>query len=192
MWMIPCLPCWTNDVRGYRQEMVCLCSNAWSCCRQIPWNAEAIDHHCGSSGHRRNRFARHLRPLEPAPSPLEARTFDLRNLRLRKEKRFFTHFKGKTPFVVTLATSLLPQVPVFQIVLQGGNGCKGKKLYVCARMRDKFQRMQLPYTELTSIVVSLQTSRGKSRHPKAFFDIMWIWLSSPRSLARASPALSFQ
>ena len=73
---------------------------------------------------------RHLRPLEPAPSPLEARTFDLRNLRLRKEKRFFTHFKGKTLFVVTLVTSLLPQVPVFQIVLQGGNGCKGKKLYV--------------------------------------------------------------
>ena len=32
--------------------------------------------------------------------------------------------------VVTLVTSLLPQVLVFQVVLQGGNGCKGKKLYV--------------------------------------------------------------
>ena len=32
--------------------------------------------------------------------------------------------------VVTLATSLLPQLLVFQVVLQGGNGNKGKKLYV--------------------------------------------------------------
>ena len=32
--------------------------------------------------------------------------------------------------VVTLVTSLLPQVLVFQVVLQGGNGNKGKKLYV--------------------------------------------------------------
>jgi len=32
--------------------------------------------------------------------------------------------------VVTLVTSLLPQLLVFQVVLQGGNGCKGKKLYV--------------------------------------------------------------
>ena len=32
--------------------------------------------------------------------------------------------------VVTLVTSLLPQVSDYQIVLQGGNGCKGKKLYV--------------------------------------------------------------
>ena len=32
--------------------------------------------------------------------------------------------------VVTLVTLLLPQVLVFQVVLQGGNGCKGKKLYV--------------------------------------------------------------
>ena len=32
--------------------------------------------------------------------------------------------------VVTLVTSLLPQLLVFQVVLQGGNGNKGKKLYV--------------------------------------------------------------
>jgi hypothetical protein len=38
--------------------------------------------------------------------------------------------------VVTLVTSLLPQLLVFQVVLQGGNGCKGKKLYVCAHERD--------------------------------------------------------
>ena len=38
----------------------------------------------------------YLRPSEAAPSALEARTFDLRSLRLRKEKRYFTHFKVKT------------------------------------------------------------------------------------------------
>ena len=36
----------------------------------------------------------------------------------------------KMRIVVTLVTSLLPQLLVFQVVLQGGNGCKGKKLYV--------------------------------------------------------------
>jgi len=45
--------------------------------------------------------------------------------------------RSKTPFVVTLVTSLLPQLLDYQIVLQGGNGCKGEKLYVCARARAK-------------------------------------------------------
>ena len=36
----------------------------------------------------------------------------------------------KMRIVVTLVTSLLPQLLVFQVVLQGGNGNKGKKLYV--------------------------------------------------------------
>ena len=44
---------------------------------------------------------------------------------------------AKTPFVVTLVTSLLPQVSDYQIVLQGGNGCKGEKLYVFARARTR-------------------------------------------------------
>ena len=39
--------------------------------------------------------SRHLRPLKAAPSTLGGGTFTLRSLRLRKEKRFFTHFKVK-------------------------------------------------------------------------------------------------
>ena len=78
---------------------------------------------------------RHLRPLEAAPSALGGGTFTLRSLRLRKEEAASSLIislilRSKPPIVVTLVTLLLPQVPVFQIVLQGGNGCKGKKIHV--------------------------------------------------------------
>ena len=48
--------------------------------------------------------------------------------------------------VVTLVTSLLPQLLVFQVVLQGGNGCKGKKLYVgisIARVHYYYNKMNV-------------------------------------------------